>query len=58
MVDKTGDAGRASAALKLIPAFFVKVRVVQSVIFLYSVLSTILWFFFILFSVGHLKGFD
>jgi hypothetical protein len=52
MVDKTGDAGRASAALKLIPAFFVKVRVVQSVIFLYSVLSTIL------FSVGHLKGFD
>jgi hypothetical protein len=33
MFDKTGDAGRASAAPKLIPAFFVKVRVVQSVIF-------------------------
>ena len=58
MFDKTGDAESASAAPKLITAFFVKVRVVQSVIFLYSVLSTILWVFFILFSVGHLKGFD
>jgi hypothetical protein len=33
MFDKTGDAGSASAAPKLITAFFVKVRVVQSVIF-------------------------
>jgi hypothetical protein len=29
MFDKTGDAGSAAAAPKLIPAFFVKVRVVQ-----------------------------